>query len=204
MPRRSAPGQAVSCGYGRRFDRCGCSHYVPTMAAANASARGQRVAILASPLHELAGFLLAVDCLAPGCNGRAHFRHRGTGELLWPGLYCGPGAAANALFRNLRRPCRGSVAGNRPDPQYSRQAPTCAAVGAGGEGVASPSWSDVDVVLAGEGPGGGSGRSLAGGSRVGAGPMLSIGTIPRPARGFKWETCASMPVCAPDGSSTWP
>jgi hypothetical protein len=33
------------------------------MAAANASARGQRAAILASPLHELTGFYLAVDCL---------------------------------------------------------------------------------------------------------------------------------------------
>ena len=35
------------------------------MAAANASARGQRAVILASPLHELTGFYLAVDCLAP-------------------------------------------------------------------------------------------------------------------------------------------
>jgi hypothetical protein len=43
------------------------------MAAANASARGQRVAILASPLHELTGFYLAVDCLAPGCNGERTF-----------------------------------------------------------------------------------------------------------------------------------
>jgi hypothetical protein len=33
------------------------------MAAANASARGQRAAILASPLSELTGFNLAVDCL---------------------------------------------------------------------------------------------------------------------------------------------
>ena len=38
------------------------------MAAANASARGQRVAILASPLHELTGFCLAVDCLNPECR----------------------------------------------------------------------------------------------------------------------------------------
>jgi hypothetical protein len=39
------------------------------MAAADASVRGQRSAILASPLHELTGFCLAVDCLAPGCGG---------------------------------------------------------------------------------------------------------------------------------------
>jgi hypothetical protein len=36
------------------------------MAAANASARGQRTVILASPLHQLTGFCLAVDCLTPG------------------------------------------------------------------------------------------------------------------------------------------
>jgi hypothetical protein len=43
------------------------------MAAANASARGQRAAILASPLHELTGFYLAVDCLALRCNGERTF-----------------------------------------------------------------------------------------------------------------------------------
>jgi hypothetical protein len=37
------------------------------MAAANASARGQRAAILASPLSELIGFNLSLDCLSPGC-----------------------------------------------------------------------------------------------------------------------------------------
>ena len=43
------------------------------MAAANASARGQRAAILASPLHELTGFCLAVDCLTPGCGAERTF-----------------------------------------------------------------------------------------------------------------------------------
>jgi hypothetical protein len=43
------------------------------MAAANASDRGQRAAILASPLHELTGFYLAVDCLAPRCSGERTF-----------------------------------------------------------------------------------------------------------------------------------
>jgi hypothetical protein len=43
------------------------------LAAANASARGQRIAILASPLHELTGFYLAVDCLAPCCKGERTF-----------------------------------------------------------------------------------------------------------------------------------
>jgi hypothetical protein len=40
-----------------------------TMAAANASARGQRAAILSSPLSEFRGFCLSVDCLAPECRG---------------------------------------------------------------------------------------------------------------------------------------
>jgi hypothetical protein len=43
------------------------------MAAANASARGQRAAIVASPLHDLTGFYLAVDCLAPGCGGERSY-----------------------------------------------------------------------------------------------------------------------------------
>ena len=43
------------------------------MAAANASARGQRVAVLASPLSELTGFCLAVDCLTRGCSGERTF-----------------------------------------------------------------------------------------------------------------------------------
>jgi hypothetical protein len=36
-------------------------------------ARGQRVAILASPLAEPTGFCLAVDCLTPGCSGERAF-----------------------------------------------------------------------------------------------------------------------------------
>jgi hypothetical protein len=41
---------------------------VPPMAAANASPRAQRSAILASPLHGLTGFCLKVDCVADGCR----------------------------------------------------------------------------------------------------------------------------------------
>ncbi len=43
------------------------------MAAANASPRGQRSAILATPLADLTGFNLAVDCLTPGCRGERAF-----------------------------------------------------------------------------------------------------------------------------------
>jgi len=49
------------------------------MAAANASARGQRAAILASPLSELTGFNLAVDCLSPGCARERTFAGAGGG-----------------------------------------------------------------------------------------------------------------------------
>jgi hypothetical protein len=80
------------------------------MAAANASARGQRAALLASPLHELTGFYLAVDCLAPRCNGERTF------------------AVADLAT--------GSLAGDRTDPQRTCQTPTGAALGAGGAGVA--------------------------------------------------------------------
>ena len=43
------------------------------MAAATASPRGQRVAILASPLADLTGFCLAVDCLTRDCSGERTF-----------------------------------------------------------------------------------------------------------------------------------
>src|ERR1700722_20237333 len=43
------------------------------MAAANASARGQRAAILASPLHELTAFYLSVDCRSARCGGERQF-----------------------------------------------------------------------------------------------------------------------------------
>jgi hypothetical protein len=62
------------------------------MAAANASARAHRSAILASPLHELMGFCLELDCLAEGCRRDRMFavselasfygRDRTVGEVL--------------------------------------------------------------------------------------------------------------------------
>jgi hypothetical protein len=39
------------------------------MAAANASTRGQRTAVLASPVSEFAGWRLAVDCGNAACGG---------------------------------------------------------------------------------------------------------------------------------------
>ena len=45
----------------------------PIMAAANASARGQRAAILESRLTEFTGYYVAVDCQSAGCGGERTF-----------------------------------------------------------------------------------------------------------------------------------
>ena len=123
-------------GRSARFDGILCSLYVPAMAAANASARGQRAAILASPLHELTGFYLAVDCLAPRCNGERRFavtdlatfygRDTTFGRVL-PRMRCS-GACGGRVG--------GGMAGYRADPQRPRQAAPRAALGAGGARVA--------------------------------------------------------------------
>jgi hypothetical protein len=77
--------------------------YVPQMAAANASARGQRAAILASPLHELTGFYLAVDCLAPRCNGERTFA---VAELA---TFYGQDSTVGQVLRRMR--CSGACGG---------------------------------------------------------------------------------------------
>ena len=48
----------------------------------------------------------------------------------------GAGAAPYALLGCLWQACRGGVADHRADPQCPRQAASCAALGAGGAGVA--------------------------------------------------------------------
>jgi hypothetical protein len=73
------------------------------MAAANASARGQRAAIIASPLHELTGFYLAVDCLAPRCNGERSFA---VAELA---TFYGRDTAVGQVLRRMR--CSGACGG---------------------------------------------------------------------------------------------
>jgi len=73
------------------------------MAAANASARGQRSAILASPLHELTGFCFAVDCLAPRCAGERTFA---VADLA---SFYGRDSTVGRVLRRMR--CSGDVAG---------------------------------------------------------------------------------------------
>ena len=79
------------------------------MVAANASARGQRVAILASPLHELTDFYITVDCLAPGCNGERSFA---IAELA---SFYGRDTAVGQVFRRMRcsSGCGGRVSARR-------------------------------------------------------------------------------------------
>jgi hypothetical protein len=72
-------------------------------------ARGQRVAILASPLHELTGFYLAVDCLAPGCAGERAYT---IAELA---AFYRPDRTIGDALRRMRCSggCRGGVAAAR-------------------------------------------------------------------------------------------
>ena len=73
------------------------------MAAANASARGQRAAILPSSLHELTGFYLAVDCLALRCNGERSFA---VAELA---TFYGRDTTVGQVLRRIR--CSGECGG---------------------------------------------------------------------------------------------
>src|SRR6185436_19676255 len=66
------------------------------MAAANASPRAQRRAIMESTLVEMSGFYLAVDCLPPGCRGERTFA---VAEL--PTFY-GKDLTIGVLLRRLR------------------------------------------------------------------------------------------------------
>jgi hypothetical protein len=114
------------------------------MVAANASARGQRAAILASPLHELTGFYLAVDCLVSGrrlpcaaVQWRARLCCSRACQLLRAGQHGGAGAAPHAVFRRVRRTCGRRLVGHWTDSERTGQAAAGAAVGSGGEGVVS-------------------------------------------------------------------
>jgi hypothetical protein len=59
------------------------------MPAANASPRGQRLAILASPLAELTGFALAVDCRGPRCGGERTYTLAALAACYSPGMTVG-------------------------------------------------------------------------------------------------------------------
>jgi hypothetical protein len=74
------------------------------MAAANASARGQRAAILTGTLDELTGVYLAVDCLAPRCGGERTFA---VAELA--SFYGAQRTVGEVLLRRMR--CAGGCGG---------------------------------------------------------------------------------------------
>jgi hypothetical protein len=52
-----------------RLDGCWHSRYVNLHASGKRILRVQRIAILGSPLNELTGFYLAIDCLTPVFGG---------------------------------------------------------------------------------------------------------------------------------------
>ena len=85
------------------------------MAAANASACGQRTAILSSLLSELAGFSLTSDCLRPGC---ARERTFAVADLA---TFRGRRAAPDEVFWRLWRPCGLDVAGDGACVERPRQ-----------------------------------------------------------------------------------
>ena len=72
--------------------------------AANASARGQRRAIYASPPAELTGFALVVDCRGAGCGGERSYAIAALGAAAAAGG-AGVAAAGSQPFRTgiLRR-----------------------------------------------------------------------------------------------------
>jgi hypothetical protein len=85
------------------------------MAAANASARGQRSAILASPLRDLTGFYLAVDCLASGRGGELSYA---VAELA---SFYGARHTVGNVLRRIR--CSGGAAGNASAGLNGRRSP---------------------------------------------------------------------------------
>jgi len=97
-----------------------------------ASARGQRAAILASPLHELTGFYSAVDCLTSGCGSERNFA---VAELIRRAAHGWRGGATHAVLQRLWRAGRGCLVTG--PILKARPAASCAASGGGGEGVAT-------------------------------------------------------------------
>ena len=85
------------------------------MAAANASARGQRHAILASPLAELTGFDLVVDCGGAGCGGERSYAITALGACY------GERVTVGDVLRQMRRTRWLSVG---PEARWSRRLAT--------------------------------------------------------------------------------
>ena len=100
------------------------------MAAANASARIQRQAILASPLAELTGFLLVVDCGALSVGRQAILCPHSPGCLLRATHDGTRGIAPYTVRAGLRWTLTVRLAGNGPDAEPACQAAPGAAVGA--------------------------------------------------------------------------
>ena len=82
------------------------------MAAANASARGQRHAILRSPLVELSGFVLIVDCRGAKCGGERSYALTALAACYAPRMTVGEVLAPDAVCARLWRAPAGGMAGD--------------------------------------------------------------------------------------------
>ena len=105
------------------------------MAAANASARGQRAAILASPLSELTGFSLTVDCLRPGCSRERTFAITDLTTFYGGQADGGRSGAPDEVFGRLWRPCGRDVAGDGACVEHARQTAPGGAEKGGGSSI---------------------------------------------------------------------
>jgi hypothetical protein len=108
------------------------SMFPSIMAAANASARGQRAAILDSPPSELTGFNLMVDYLSPGC---ARERTFAVADLA---TFYGGSRTVGDMLRRMR--CSGACGGRvgaawLVTVERSHQTAPYGVVGAGSAGV---------------------------------------------------------------------
>jgi hypothetical protein len=81
------------------------------MEAANASARGQRHAILSSPIGELTRSVLTVDCRGAQCGGERSYAITALAACYRPGMTVGEVFAPDALCTGLWRPSAGGLAG---------------------------------------------------------------------------------------------
>jgi hypothetical protein len=88
----------------------------------------------------------------PPVQRRAYLCRGGACDLLRTGQHGGAGVASDAVLRRLWRARRGGLVGDGTDPQRTRQAATCAALGARGTGIALRNKPTVEQPVVRSGP----------------------------------------------------
>jgi hypothetical protein len=100
----------------------------------------QRLAILASPLSELTGFCLAVNCLSLGCAGERTFTIAELSNFYGGQNHRRPGRAQDAAPWRMSRPGGSRVAGHRTSAKSKHPCPTAPGAAVGGRRRASVAW----------------------------------------------------------------